>query len=128
MSPVGASSVTIRIADPNGRTSNFAATAGSNSVWSVTVQGFTAGSWTWQVIAKDTVRGILDQIAALRSGGEQVAAQGRFFVAAAVVFGRHYIVGGNLVGIALAGGGEQQATGKAGIGQGAEGKGTHGEV
>jgi hypothetical protein len=55
--PSGVKSVTVKITYPDGRTGSFSAAAGSSGVWSVTLQNFTAGSWKWQVIAKDTVRG-----------------------------------------------------------------------
>ncbi len=52
----GVKSVTVKLIYPDGRTGSFSAT-GSGTTWSVTLQNFTAGSWKWQLIAKDTVRG-----------------------------------------------------------------------
>lgn len=53
--PSGVSSVTFVIVRPSGQTQSFAASA-NGSVWSTTIQGFTNGSWSWRVVAKDTVR------------------------------------------------------------------------
>ena len=53
--PSGVRSVTFVIISPNGQSQSFAATA-SGSTWSATLQGFTNGSWTWRVVAKDAVR------------------------------------------------------------------------
>ncbi|NMG30474.1 Ig-like domain-containing protein [Aromatoleum evansii] len=49
----GLRSVTFKIAKNGARAKSFSATNTSGSVWSVGLQGFTDGSWTWQVVAKD---------------------------------------------------------------------------
>lgn len=53
--PSGVRSVSFVIVRPNGTTQSFAASA-SGSVWSATIQGFTAGTWSWRVVAKDRAR------------------------------------------------------------------------
>ena len=50
----GVRSVSFIIRYPDGvTTQTFQATGGSNDTWSVTLQGFTDGSWSWRVEARD---------------------------------------------------------------------------
>ena len=49
----GVRSVTFRVQKSGGTVQSFAATRDANDVWSVGLQGFTDGDWTWQVVAKD---------------------------------------------------------------------------
>jgi len=51
----GVRSVSFVIQYPNGGSQTFSAALGTDNRWSVTLQGFTAGAWQWQVVAKDTV-------------------------------------------------------------------------
>ena len=51
----GVKSVTFRVQKSGGTVQSFTATKGANNVWTVALQGFTDGAWTWQVIAKDSV-------------------------------------------------------------------------
>jgi hypothetical protein len=53
--PSGVRSVTFVIVYPSGQTQSFAASA-SDGIWSTTIQGFTAGTWGWYIVAKDAVR------------------------------------------------------------------------
>ncbi|MGH9275126.1 MAG: trypsin-like serine peptidase [Acidimicrobiales bacterium] len=53
--PSGVKSVSFVIVNSSGQTQSFAGSA-AGDVWSVTLQGFTSGSWSWRVVAKDTVR------------------------------------------------------------------------
>ena len=50
----GLRSVTFTLTAPNGRNSSFAATAGANGLYSVSLEGFTVGPWSWTVKATDT--------------------------------------------------------------------------
>ncbi len=50
----GVKSVTFRIQKNGGVTQSFAATKSPGEVWSVALQGFSDGQWTWSVVAKDT--------------------------------------------------------------------------
>jgi len=53
----GVKSVSFRIRYPDGSTTPpFDATAGVDDTWSVTLQGFSNGSWSWWVVAKDTAK------------------------------------------------------------------------
>jgi hypothetical protein len=52
----GVGSVSFRITLPSGSTQTFGAALGTGNVWSATISGFTNGSWSWQVIAKDRAR------------------------------------------------------------------------
>jgi hypothetical protein len=50
----GVKSVTFTLRYPdNTTTQSFSANQGSNNVWTVNLQGFSAGDWSWQVTAKD---------------------------------------------------------------------------
>ncbi len=49
----GVSSVSFAIRKGNGPASSFAASPTSQDTWAVSLQGFTDGDWTWEVIAKD---------------------------------------------------------------------------
>lgn len=49
----GVRSVSFKIAKNGARAKSFSATNTSGNVWSVGLQGFTDGSWSWQVVAKD---------------------------------------------------------------------------
>jgi len=53
----GVKSVSFTIRYPNGSTTQtFNANAGTDGTWSVTLQGFSDGSWSWWVVAKDTAK------------------------------------------------------------------------
>ncbi len=53
----GVKSVSFKIRYPDGvTTQSFDATAGANDTWSVALQGFTNGDWSWWVVAKDTAK------------------------------------------------------------------------
>ena len=53
----GVKSVSFTIRYPDGvTTQTFSATAGANDTWSVALQGFTYGNWSWWVVAKDTAK------------------------------------------------------------------------
>jgi hypothetical protein len=53
----GVKSVTFTIRYPNNTTTqSFNASQGSNDVWTVNLQGFSEGNWSWRVTAKDRVR------------------------------------------------------------------------
>jgi hypothetical protein len=52
----GVRSVTFTIRNASGQTQSFAATKGADDVWSATLNGFTDGAWSWQVVAKDAAR------------------------------------------------------------------------
>jgi len=49
----GIRSVSIRVGPSGGQQQSFNASAGANDVYSVNLSGFTNGSWTWSVVAKD---------------------------------------------------------------------------
>jgi hypothetical protein len=49
----GIRSVSIRVGPQFGQQQSFNATAGANNVYSVNLSGFTNGTWTWSVVAKD---------------------------------------------------------------------------
>jgi hypothetical protein len=49
----GLRSVSFRVGPANGQQQSFTATAGANNVYTVNLSGFTNGSWTWSVVAKD---------------------------------------------------------------------------
>jgi hypothetical protein len=49
----GIRSVSIRVGPQGGQQQSFNATAGANNVYSVNLSGFTNGTWTWSVVAKD---------------------------------------------------------------------------
>lgn len=51
----GVKSVSFKVqSGASGPVQSFSATKGANDLWSVSLQGFTDGSWTWQVVAKDS--------------------------------------------------------------------------
>jgi hypothetical protein len=52
----GVASVSFRVTSPSGTSQTFAATAAGSNVWSVGLSGFTTGSWSWQVTAKDRAK------------------------------------------------------------------------
>jgi hypothetical protein len=47
-------SVTFKVRKGSGRAQSFSATVGTGDTWSVPLQGFTDGAWSWWVEAKDT--------------------------------------------------------------------------
>lgn len=49
----GVRSVSVSISNGTGPAQSFNATQGANNVWSVNLSGFTAGTWSWSVTAKD---------------------------------------------------------------------------
>jgi len=49
----GVKSVSFVLTYPDGRTQSFSATRGANDVWSIDFSGFSDGSWSWRVVAKD---------------------------------------------------------------------------
>jgi hypothetical protein len=51
--PSGVRSVSFGIRYPDGRNGSFAGRTAGNGVWSVTLNGFTNGSWSWTVTARD---------------------------------------------------------------------------
>jgi hypothetical protein len=51
--PSGVQSVTFRVGKVGSSMQSFSASRGSNDTWSVGLQAFTDGSWTWEVVAKD---------------------------------------------------------------------------
>jgi len=51
----GVKSVTFKVQKSGGTVQSFSATKGANNIWSVALQGFTDGDWSWQVTAKDNV-------------------------------------------------------------------------
>jgi len=50
----GLRSVNFKVGPEGGQQRSFAAAAGANNVYSVALNGFTNGNWTWSVVAKDT--------------------------------------------------------------------------
>ena len=54
--PGGVRSVSINVRQGTGPVQSFAASQGANNVWSVNLSGFTNGSWSWFVVAKDGVK------------------------------------------------------------------------
>jgi hypothetical protein len=68
---VGLRSVDFVIEYPSGQTDTFAATNASGDLWTVSLSGFTDGSWGWHVVAADTGK---------RGGNETVSAQVSFTV------------------------------------------------
>ena len=53
----GVKSVSFTIRYPDGvTTQSFSATAGANDTWSVALQGFSNGDWSWRVVAKDNAK------------------------------------------------------------------------
>ncbi|HKY93249.1 MAG TPA: Ig-like domain-containing protein, partial [Nevskiaceae bacterium] len=54
---VGLRSVTFQVSNASGASQNFGASSQGNGQWTVNLQGFTNGSWSWRVIAKDTAKG-----------------------------------------------------------------------
>jgi hypothetical protein len=49
----GVRSVSFRVGPAGGQQQAFNATAGAGGVWTLSLSGFTNGSWTWSVVAKD---------------------------------------------------------------------------
>jgi hypothetical protein len=49
----GVKSVSFVITYPGGQTQSFSANAVGNDTWQINFSGFTDGSWSWQVVAKD---------------------------------------------------------------------------
>jgi hypothetical protein len=49
----GVRSVTFRVGRAGGTQQSFTPVQGASNVWSVSLQGFTDGSWTWSVTARD---------------------------------------------------------------------------
>jgi len=49
----GVKSVTFKIQKNGGIVQSFSASKGANNVWSVALQGFTDGDWSWWAVAKD---------------------------------------------------------------------------
>ncbi len=54
--PSGVRSVSFVLRYPDDRTQTYAASKGTGDVWSVALTGFTDGSWSWYVVAKDNGR------------------------------------------------------------------------
>ena len=52
----GVKSVTMYVRQGTGRAQSFAAGQGANNVWSVNLSGFTNGSWSWWLVAKDNAK------------------------------------------------------------------------
>jgi hypothetical protein len=50
----GIRSVAFRIGQQGGQQRSYTASAGANGVYSAQLSGFTNGTWTWSVVAKDT--------------------------------------------------------------------------
>ena len=50
----GIRSVSFKIGPSGGSQQSFSASAGANGVYSAQLSGFTNGTWTWSVVAKDT--------------------------------------------------------------------------
>ena len=50
----GIRSVSFKIGPSGGQQQSFSASAGANGVYSAQLSGFTNGTWTWSVVAKDT--------------------------------------------------------------------------
>ena len=55
--PSGVKSVSFKLQKGSGVTQSFSASAGAGGVYSVSLSGFTDGTWSWWVVAKDTVKG-----------------------------------------------------------------------
>jgi len=53
---VGVRSVAFRFSNGATTSQSFSATLGTNNTWSTTVSGFSAGTWTWSVTARDAAR------------------------------------------------------------------------
>jgi len=51
---VGLRSVSFKVQKGSGRAQSFSPTLGSNDTWTVPLQGFSDGAWSWWVEAKDT--------------------------------------------------------------------------
>jgi len=51
--PSGVQSVSFKVQKGSGLAQSFAATQTSQDIWTVSLQGFTDGDWSWQVVAKD---------------------------------------------------------------------------
>ena len=51
--PSTVKSVTVNVQQGSGRVQSFAATRGVGDVWSANLSGFTDGTWSWFVVAKD---------------------------------------------------------------------------
>ena len=76
---VGIRSVTFVITYPDGvTTQNFSASNTSGDTWSISLSGFSAGNWSWQVEAQDTAK---------RGGNTSVSAETRFSVSGGTVGG-----------------------------------------
>ena len=54
--PSGVKSVTFYVRQGTARAQTFTAGQGANNVWSVNLSGFTNGSWSWWVVAKDSAK------------------------------------------------------------------------
>jgi hypothetical protein len=52
----GVKSVSINVQQGGGAPQSFAATQGAGNVWSVNLSGFTNGSYSWYVVAKDSAK------------------------------------------------------------------------
>ncbi len=52
--PSGVRSVSFMVGPAGGAHQSFNAAAGANGVYSAQFSGFTNGTWTWSVVAKDT--------------------------------------------------------------------------
>ncbi len=51
--PSGVKSVTVNVRQGSGVAQSFAASKGAGSSWSVTLSGFTDGTWSWWIVARD---------------------------------------------------------------------------
>ena len=51
--PQGVRSVGVRLQKGSGTVQSFSASNSGGSTWSVSLQGFTDGSWSWWLVAKD---------------------------------------------------------------------------
>lgn len=54
--PSGVRSVSVEVRKGTATPQTFAASRGTDDRWSVTIQGFTDGAWSWRVIAKDNAK------------------------------------------------------------------------
>ena len=54
--PSGVSSVTVNVQQGSGRVQSFAAARGAGDTWTANLSGFTNGTWSWFVVAKDGVK------------------------------------------------------------------------
>jgi hypothetical protein len=52
----GVKSVTFNVSDGSGPSQSFTGTRGAGDTWSVSLSGFTAGTWSWSVVAKDAAK------------------------------------------------------------------------